>query len=172
MSLEIEVVYKSKKSSSGRIENGKMLLWISNLLPKEVQLEHIENLSKRLLEKYHFVQDKCWEKSEIVTNQKLNTFVQEINKKYFNFNFNKAVFHKQKTRWGSCSLKTRNIYISDRLKGAPSDVLNYLVIHELCHFKEPNHSKKFWKLVQKHCPNYILLRKKLNNYGYFISSKQ
>ena len=55
--------------------------------------------------------------------------------------------------WGSCNSKG-DIYINWRLVFAPTKVLKYIIVHELCHLKEFNHTKDFWKLVQKLCPNY------------------
>lgn len=57
------------------------------------------------------------------------------------------------TNWGSCSSKG-NINISVRLFFAPENVVNYVLLHELAHLKHPNHSKDFWRLVEKVCPNY------------------
>lgn len=59
----------------------------------------------------------------------------------------------QKTRWGSCSSKG-NINLNWRLILAPQEVMDYVIIHELCHLKEMNHSKAFWDLVEAHCPDY------------------
>ena len=53
----------------------------------------------------------------------------------------------QNARWGSCSSGDRSIRLSDRLKGMPSYVVDYVLLHELAHLIEPNHSKNFWKLV-------------------------
>ena len=53
----------------------------------------------------------------------------------------------QNARWGSCSSGERSIRLSDRLKGMPSYVVDYVLLHELAHLIEPNHSKSFWALV-------------------------
>ena len=50
-------------------------------------------------------------------------------------------------RWGSCSSADRSIRISHRLKGVPTYVLDYVLVHELAHLIEPNHGKGFWTLV-------------------------
>ena len=68
---------------------------------------------------------------------------------------NNVVIKEQKTRWGSCSSKG-NINLNWRLIKAPIEVIDYIVIHELLHRIEMNHSAKFWALVQKTEPEYRL----------------
>lgn len=53
-------------------------------------------------------------------------------------------------RWGSCSSDDRSIRLSHRLKGMPSYVVDYVLLHELAHLLEPNHSARFWSLVDVH----------------------
>ena len=57
----------------------------------------------------------------------------------------------QRTKWGNCSHK-KNLSFNWRLIMAPPEVLNYIVIHEVSHLAEPNHSPKFWLLLRSHCP--------------------
>lgn len=59
----------------------------------------------------------------------------------------------QKTRWGSCST-SGTLSFNWKLLSAPADVLDYVVLHELAHIKEPNHSPRFWALVEAACPRY------------------
>lgn len=55
----------------------------------------------------------------------------------------------QNSRWGSCSSGDASIRLSHRLKGMPEWVVDYVLLHELAHLLEPNHSKKFWALVDR-----------------------
>ena len=73
-----------------------------------------------------------------------------------------AVVRSQRTRWGSCSAK-KNINLNRLLIFLPPHLVEYLFIHELCHTAEMNHSKRYWELVHKHCPEYRSLDKELNN---------
>ncbi|MCL6445075.1 MAG: M48 family metallopeptidase [Alicyclobacillus sp.] len=59
----------------------------------------------------------------------------------------------QHSRWGSCSAK-RNVNLNWRLVQTPSRVMDYVIVHELCHLKELNHSARFWRLVETAMPNY------------------
>lgn len=69
------------------------------------------------------------------------------------FKYNKILIKELRTKWGSCS-SLKNLNFNWRIIFAPKNVLQYLVIHELCHLKEMNHSDKFWNLVEKIDPNY------------------
>lgn len=62
-------------------------------------------------------------------------------------------FRNNKTRWGSCSFKN-GIILNTNLMKFPIKVIEYVVIHELAHIMHKNHSKQFWSLVEKYCPNY------------------
>lgn len=67
----------------------------------------------------------------------------------------------QKTRWGSCSSRGQ-ISLNDQLLFLPADTVEYLMIHELCHTRQLDHSKRFWRLVQTHCPDYRWHESRLN----------
>lgn len=67
--------------------------------------------------------------------------------------YGRITIRNQKTRWGSCSSKG-NLNFNCLLMMAPSEVLDYVIVHELCHRKEMNHSKAFWSEVEKVLPNY------------------
>lgn len=67
--------------------------------------------------------------------------------------YGKITIRNQRTRWGSCSSKG-NLNFNCLLMLAPMDVVDYVVVHELCHRKEMNHSPKFWAQVERILPNY------------------
>lgn len=69
---------------------------------------------------------------------------------------------KMKTRWGVCNTKNNNITLNYYLYKYDIECLDYVIVHELSHFIEGNHSKKFWNIVEKYYPNYKEIRKKLN----------
>ncbi len=71
----------------------------------------------------------------------------------------------QKRRWGSCSADNV-LRINFQLMMAPPEQLEYVVVHELCHAKEKNHSARFWKLVGELMPGYEVHRKSLKKDGW------
>ena len=79
--------------------------------------------------------------------------------------YGRITIRNQKTRWGSCSTKG-NLNFNCLLMLAPPEVRDYVVIHELCHRKEMNHSDRFWKLVETLCPDYKIHRKWLKQNGH------
>lgn len=77
---------------------------------------------------------------------------------------NKVSIKNQKTIWGSCS-GNDNISINFKLALAPLDIIDYIIVHELCHIIHKNHSKKFWNTVQAFIPDYNEKRKWLKTNG-------
>ena len=67
--------------------------------------------------------------------------------------YRRVQIRDQRTRWGSCS-PSGTLSFNWRLVLAPFDVLDYIVVHELCHLREPNHSARFWKLVASRRPDW------------------
>lgn len=78
--------------------------------------------------------------------------------------FGRVAIRDQKSRWGSCSQK-HNLNFNWKLIMAPEEALTYVVIHELCHLIEFNHSARFWMLVKQQMPEYEYWKKWLKNHG-------
>lgn len=87
-----------------------------------------------------------------------------------NVQYGRITIRNQKTRWGSCSSKG-NLNFNCLLMLAPDEVVDYVVIHELCHLIEMNHSKAFWKQVEQVMPDYKKHRKWLKDHGNEIMER-
>ena len=81
--------------------------------------------------------------------------------------YNRITLRDQRSRWGSCSSKG-TLSFNWRLVLAPHDVLDYVVVHEICHLVELNHSPRFWRLVAKRRPGYADAKRWLDDHGWEI----
>jgi hypothetical protein len=83
---------------------------------------------------------------------------------FYGFDIKRITVRDQKTRWGSCS-KKGNLNFNYRIAFLPPNVSDYVIVHELCHLGEFNHSQRFWDLVARVMPDYSRLRKELKAGG-------
>lgn len=83
--------------------------------------------------------------------------------KVYGFQIGTISIRDQKTRWGSCSAKG-NLSFNYRIVFLPQELADYLIVHELSHIQEHNHSTGFWDTVAHTIPNHRQLRKRLHSY--------
>lgn len=93
-----------------------------------------------------------------LVTQKLKIYQQY----YPHLQWSKVIIRNQSTRWGSCS-KKGTLSFNYKIGQLPIELVEYVVVHELCHLQEMNHSYKFWNLVKNILPNYKVLKKTLNS---------
>lgn len=104
---------------------------------------------------------KQWYKKEAkkIINEKLLFYSKKMSVTYNQFRIK-----EQKTRWGSCS-KRNNLNFNWKIIMAPEKVMDYVIIHELCHLVHFNHSKDFWNLLAFYMPDYKVQAEWLKNNG-------
>ncbi len=81
-----------------------------------------------------------------------------------NIRYGRVSIRDQKTRWGSCSGKG-NLNFNWRLLMMPEDIMDYVIVHELAHRREMNHSPRFWQIVENYIPDYQKRRQWLKENG-------
>lgn len=84
--------------------------------------------------------------------------------------YGRISIRSQRTKWGSCSAK-KNLNFNCLLMLTPPDIIDSVVVHELCHLVEMNHSRRFYALLYKYCPDYDRCRKWLNENGACLMAK-
>ncbi len=103
--------------------------------------------------------NKSWQINKIQAHKLASERLEFFNKSY-NFPYNKITIRNQISRWGSCS-KRGNLSFNYRIVLLPLELADYIIVHELCHLGEFNHSKKFWDLVARTIPHWKKLRREL-----------
>lgn len=172
---------KSSKAKKIRLTiygNGEVRLTVPLRVSKRVAERFVKEKSKWILsrtssskqaqgrlnskeERRKYIEHK--EKARQLVLERVKHFNQ-----FYSFNFNRISIRNQKTRWGSCS-GNKNLNFNYKLVFLSPELTDYIVVHELCHLKELNHSERFWKLVAETIPNYKELKRELRREGLEIS---
>ena len=97
--------------------------------------------------------------------QAKDIFKNHLDLNYNNFSRNipypSLRIRKMTTRWGVCNVKDKSVTLNLELMKRDLKYLDYVIIHELSHLIEANHSDKFWKIVEENCPDYKKIRKEM-----------
>jgi len=150
VSLVINTTHK--KRPDVKIRGEKMYLTINDSIAE----------SKIPLYAKKAIQDYYRKKAEEAVHDRLQNF-----NEHYGFKYNRVTLRNQKSRWGSCTSRG-NLNFNWRLIMAPIEVIDYVIVHELCHLKQMNHSKNFWNLVAEMVPKYKVYRKWLRENQYLL----
>lgn len=85
--------------------------------------------------------------------------------KHYKLTYKRVAIRNQRRSWGSCT-SLGNLNFSYKILFLPAELADYIVVHELCHLKELNHSKNFWDLVAETIPDYLEKRLALKKYDH------
>lgn len=195
ISIPYELVRSSRKSYSISIEqNGQVIvktpLRMSEIFLQEMLAEKRQWLTKNYVRMQEISQNKRENQyspqvlkalearyrkaAKEYIPQRVDYYVSQMewtDEEVFEENrkpYKRITIREQKSRWGSCSGRG-TLSFNWRLMLAPPRVLDYVVIHEICHFKHMNHSKEFWEEVAKLEPHYKEYRQWLKDHGAELS---
>ena len=167
-----KIPYTIKKSKIKNlyihIKEGQVIVKAPVRLQEKYIKEFINKKTKWIYEnvKRYEQKPKVEEKLDIKDIERLKEIIQKSIQKYsktLEVIPNKIRIKNIKYAWGSCSSK-KNITINLKLAKKDEKVIEYVVLHEMCHLKEMNHSNIFWELVEKNMPNYKIYKNKLKEY--------
>lgn len=122
------------------------------------------------LDNIEFSEDKIYVKDTKALNKWLTKYILKVYQSRLKINydlFNEEIpyptlkIRDMKTRWGVCNKKNKTVTLNKRLINYDIDKLDYVIIHELCHFVYFDHSRNFWSLVNKYCNDYKKIKKEL-----------
>jgi len=150
-----------KKINVIKIEDNEFLLFgkiykIDNTGDKSININHEK------------LQSKSSQKLIDYATQTIQDVFEELVLKY-NFNFTPELkFRKMHSRWGVCHYKTGIVVLNKILFHVPIKLVEYVIYHELTHFKHPNHSKAFYEELGRFCVNHRQLKAQLTEYGSLL----
>jgi hypothetical protein len=137
---------KRKRTISGELQNGTLVIRAPARLSDAELAPHIESLRKKLTR-------RAKRRRAPASDTELDALAQKLNREYFGGGLawqSIRYVSNQNKRYGSCTPSTGEIRISDRLQAMPKWVLEYIIVHELAHLQEANHGAAFWALVNRY----------------------
>ncbi len=168
--MEYTVIRSDRKTVSLQVKNGcvtvKAPLYISNEDIENFVQSHIEWINKRLESIPAPCEKLTYEEIKRLADRACQVIPEKVEHyaKAIGVTYGKITVRNQKSRWGSCSSKG-NLSFNCLLMLAPDEVLDAVIVHELCHRKEMNHSKRFYFHVLNTYPEYHKWNKWLKENG-------
>ena len=169
--MDYEVLYSKRKTVSIKIENGKVLVKAPlGVAKREINtiVEKHEAWIERAIERERLKRDKyeAMDDSQIkLLKKQARAYLSELCRRYayiMGVSYNRISITSAKKRFGSCS-SNKNISFSYLLMLYPEAAREYVVVHELAHLTEMNHSARFYAIVEKYMPDYKERRKLLRS---------
>ena len=160
--MKYNVIYSDRKTVNISVKNGEVIIKAPKKIKKSELLKIIEK-HRAWIEKAVIKEKEKREKYESLDESEIKALKKEA-KKYLSekcvyyasimgLSYNHITITSAKTRFGSCS-SSKNISFSYRLMLYPEPAREYVVVHELAHLKEMNHSKRFYAIIEKYLPDY------------------
>ena len=146
----INIETSDRKTDAFKLADDAIVIKLSNIIETEVGWRVKKMISRAIAKDYHQeIEDRVY----MLNGRHINRPVKNVRLKY---NY---------SNWGSCS-NTGNINLSTRVLFAPKEVIDYVIVHELVHLIEMNHSRRFWSIVQEIVPDFTHNERWLKENGH------
>lgn len=183
--MEVKVIRSNRKTYSIQVNFD---LTVTVRVPRRATAKEIERILKEKQSWIEKQEKRIREQKNTYEEQGMKPFTQEeireladralkyIPKRVKHFaaqegiSYGRITIRNQKTRWGSCSSRG-NLNFNCLLMLAPPEVIDYVVVHELCHRREMNHQKAFWDEVERILPEYKKSVEWLKNEGSLLMKR-
>lgn len=182
--VKMEIIKSNRKTIAVEIRSDATILIRAPFFMKEEEiLKFVREKDKWIQEHLQKVQERkqnaenmpklTREEMQQLANRALKVIPERVGfyARQMNVNYGRITIRNQKTRWGSCSGKG-NLNFNCLLMLAPDEVVDYVVVHELCHLIEMNHSKEFWMQVERVMPDYKKHKLWLKEHGNELMSRR
>jgi len=174
---EIEILRSRRKSLAVEVRSdGRVLVRAPRWLPRAAIYAFLERRRPWIEERLRAAAEyrAAHPPAETLTEEELRALAAQARKRiaaraeFFaplvGVQYGRIAIRRQRSRWGSCSSKG-NLNFNCLLMLAPPEVLDYVVVHELCHLREMNHSPRFWAELRRVLPDYERPRRWLRENG-------
>jgi hypothetical protein len=148
--LSIEIRDSIKNFS--KIDGDLIIFKISKKHDDKAKQKYISKQLQKLLAEEHIIE--------------LRDHVLRLNRQHIRQSIKKISYNYTHSRWGACNSTKKELYFCTKLLLAPLPILEYVIIHELAHLIEPNHSDRFWQIIEDIDPFYKLKKKWLKEHGH------
>ena len=179
MDIDVSIIRSKRKTVAIQVKAGQIIVK-APLQMKTTEIQELLEQKKEWIDKHLALAE---EENKLTSEIKPYT-MEEINKladkavkvipervKHYapliGVDYGRITIRNQRSRWGSCSSKG-NLNFNCLLMEMPDEIIDSVVVHELCHLTHMNHSKEFWKLVESVIPDYKLKRKWLKENGHTL----
>lgn len=145
VTVEVRRSARRTRTVSARLEDRRLIVYVPARMSRAEEAEWVDKMAKRFEERER--------RGKLNASGELERRAQLLNRRYFGGQLTWEGLNyvtNQGRRYGSCSIASRTIRLSDRLAEMPDWVRDYVIVHELAHLVIPDHSPAFWRLVNRY----------------------
>lgn len=180
--IHIDIIWSKRKTASIRINrDGTVTVRVPEFVDREDAVKFVKSKEKWILKHLKQIKEESQkDETEKLSDSRIKELYrlaakeipEEVKRfsKLVGVDYGRITIRNQKTRWGSCSSKG-NLNFNCLLMLAPKEIREYVIVHELCHRKQMNHSPAFWAEVERVMPDYREKRKWLKEHGEELMRK-